>query len=219
MCQREGASLQRGMNFRLRGKHSVLLMSVRPGAPYQDRLEEGGSVLIYEGHDHPRTDRVLDPKSVDQPETTPAGRPTQNALFLRAANEFRSGLQDPHVVRVYEKIQQGIWSYNGVFHLIDSWKESDGKRLVFKFKLIALPDDSARMDAVLGETKRRRIIPTEIKIEVWRRDGGKCRLCGATDELHFDHDLPYSLGGTSWKADNVQLLCARHNLSKGAKIL
>jgi hypothetical protein len=36
---------------------------------------------------------------------------------------------------------------------------------------------------------------------------------------HFDHDLPYSRGGTSVNIDNVQLLCARHNISKGAKVL
>ena len=34
MCRREGASLQRGMNFRLGGDHSVILMSLRPNAPY-----------------------------------------------------------------------------------------------------------------------------------------------------------------------------------------
>jgi hypothetical protein len=39
-------------------------------------------------------------------------------------------------------------------------------------------------------------------------------MCGASDDLHFDHDLPFSLGGTSITADNVQLLCARHNLAK-----
>jgi len=44
-------------------------------------------------------------------------------------------------------------------------------------------------------------------------------ICGATTELHFDHVLPYSKGGTSLTAQNVQLLCARHNLSKGAKLL
>ncbi len=44
-------------------------------------------------------------------------------------------------------------------------------------------------------------------------------VCGATDELHFDHVLPYSKGGTSVAAENVQLLCAWHNLEKGAKIL
>ena len=41
---------------------------------------------------------------------------------------------------------------------------------------------------------------------------------GAADELHFDHVLPFSRGGTSLTASNVQLLCARHNLQKSAKI-
>jgi hypothetical protein len=54
MCQEVGASLQQGMNFRLRGNTSVILMSVRPGAPYADHVEEGGRVLVYEGHDQPR---------------------------------------------------------------------------------------------------------------------------------------------------------------------
>jgi 5-methylcytosine-specific restriction endonuclease McrA len=66
---------------------------------------------------------------------------------------------------------------------------------------------------------RRRVIPTAVKLEVWKRDGGKCVACGATDELHFDHDLPYALGGTSLTAANVQLLCARHNLEKRDSIV
>lgn len=40
MCQREGTSLQRGMNFRSRGRTPVFLMSLRPNAPYRDRVEE-----------------------------------------------------------------------------------------------------------------------------------------------------------------------------------
>ncbi|MCL6546908.1 MAG: hypothetical protein K6T61_16965, partial [Bryobacteraceae bacterium] len=55
MCQREGISLQRGMNFRVCGDHSVILMSLRPNAPYKDEIREGGTVLIYEGHDAPRS--------------------------------------------------------------------------------------------------------------------------------------------------------------------
>ncbi len=55
MCRREGTSLQRGMNFRLGGRHSVILMSRRPDAPYSDRVEEDGTVLIYEGHDAANT--------------------------------------------------------------------------------------------------------------------------------------------------------------------
>jgi len=66
--------------------------------------------------------------------------------------------------------------------------------------------------------ERRRIIPSSVKLEVWKRDGGKCVVCGATDELHFDHDLPWSKGGTSLIAKNVQLLCARHNIGKRDRI-
>jgi 5-methylcytosine-specific restriction endonuclease McrA len=67
--------------------------------------------------------------------------------------------------------------------------------------------------------ERRRVIPSHVKVEVWKRDKGQCVICGAQDELHFDHVVPYSKGGTSAKAKNVQLLCARHNLSKSDKIL
>jgi 5-methylcytosine-specific restriction endonuclease McrA len=94
-------------------------------------------------------------------------------------------------------------------------------RNVFKFKLIAVEnvvDESAAEDISNRLIERSRIIPTNIKLEVWARDGGKCVTCGAADELHFDHILPYSKGGTSLKVENVQLLCARHNLNKSDKI-
>ncbi len=55
IAQEEGVQLQRGMNFRLHGGFSVILMSLRPGAPYADRVDDSGRVLIYEGHDTPRT--------------------------------------------------------------------------------------------------------------------------------------------------------------------
>ena len=46
MCQTEGVNLQQGMNFRLRGSASVILMSIRAGAPYADQVEEGGRILV-----------------------------------------------------------------------------------------------------------------------------------------------------------------------------
>ena len=67
MCQREGVSLQRGMNYELDRNHSVILMSVRPGAPYADRFEDDGSTLVYEGHDLPRSSQHVDPKFFNQP--------------------------------------------------------------------------------------------------------------------------------------------------------
>ena len=218
MCRREGVSLQRGMNFHLSGGHSVILMSVRSNAPYQDSIEDNGATLIYEGHDQPRSANNPNPKSVDQLASTPNGTLTQNGRFHQAAQRYKTGESEPELVRVYEKIRQGIWTYNGLFRLDDSWQEHDGKRQVFKFKLAAIEDELPPNTNPLQESQRRRIIPTSVKLQVWKRDGGKCAICGAVDELHFDHIIPFSKGGTSLKADNIQLLCARHNLEKHDKI-
>lgn len=221
MCQKEGASLQRGMNFRLRGHHSVILMSLRANAPYQDQVQDDGATLIYEGHDVSRTKATPDPKVLDQPEFIPSGKPTENGKFHRAAQDYKKGLKGPDIVRVYEKIKDGIWSENGLFHLIDSWIENTGKRSVFKFKLIAIESDEANAEAVADNTKdykHSRIIPSHVKVAVFKRDSGRCITCGATDGLHFDHILPYSKGGVSTDERNIQLLCARHNLEKSAHI-
>jgi len=203
MCQREGTSLQKGMNFRLGGDHSVVLMSVRPNAPYQDRIADDGSTLIYEGHDVPKTQGITEPKRFDQPEFTASGGLTENGKFHRAAQAAKAEHAAPERVRVYEKIQKGIWSYNGVFHLVDSWQERD---------------DEDFSKPVRTDLEHRRIIPTWVKLAVWKRDEGKCVQCGAKNELHYDHILPYAKGGTSITPENVQLLCARHNLQKSDKI-
>lgn len=218
MCRRESASLQQGMNFGLGGNHSVILMSVRPNAPYRDRLEDSGTTLVYEGHDMPKNASCPNPKVVDQPLKYPTGGLTQNGKFHSAAQATKLGQRLPERVRVYEKIRPGIWSYNGVFHLVDSWIERDDFRAVYKFKLIAVEGEEDFEQPVHLNAERRRLIPTHVKLEVWQRDGGKCSMCGATDELHFDHILPFAKGGTSMTAANVQLLCARHNLAKSDRI-
>ena len=221
LCRKEGAKLQKGMNFRLKGGHSVILMSVRKNSPYQDEITEDGSVLIYEGHDVPKTEGISDPNRLDQPEYRYSGSLTENGKFNKAAQEFKRGNKGPDIVQVYEKIKPGIWSDNGFFHLIDSWIKSDDLRKVFKFKLIAIEtvmDESISEDIIDADVKRSRIIPSSIKLEVWKRDNGMCVQCQSKDELHFDHILPFSKGGTSIKVENVQLLCARHNLEKSAKI-
>ena len=174
-------------------------MSVRKNSPYQDEITEDGSVLIYEGHDVPKTEGVSDPKKLDQPEFRYSGSLTENGKFSKAALEFKRGKKGPDIVQVYEKIKPGIWSDNGYFHLIDSWVKSDGERNVFKFKLVAIEnveDESKPEDNIDREVKRSRIIPTTVKLEVWKRDKGMCVVCNATDELHFDHVLPFSKGGT-----------------------
>ena len=221
MCLEEMVSLQRGMNFRLKNSSSVILMSLRKGAPYADRVEDNGEVLIYEGHDVPRNFAQI-PKTVDQPFYTPKGTLTQNGKFFEAAERFKDGFQKPELVKVYEKIKDGIWVYNGVFELVDAWIEESGNRNVFKFKLQITDktiDQKAKRRTELKDLDHNRMIPTSVKLEVWKRDKGRCVQCGRTDNLHFDHILPYSKGGTSLKAENIQLLCARHNLQKRDSII
>lgn len=236
MVQREGLALQKGMNFRVRGGaagYSILLMSVRKGAPYRDKWHDptdGGpyaGMLEYEGHDAPqnRSD-PLNPKQIDQPMRLASGALTDNGKFYEAALAAKHGERPPEVVQVYEKIAPGIWCDCGRYLLVDAQikdvpidDEPARTRKVFRFYLqpTTTPEAQSREDNRELSVARR--IPTPVKVEVWKRDQGRCVMCGAKENLHFDHDVPFSKGGSSITAANVRLLCARHNLSKSDKIL
>ena len=211
MCSREGLALQKGMYFRRPPAVSIVLMSQRPGAPYDDSLSDDGKILTYEGHDIKKTPGV-DPKAIDQPWAHPDGDPTDNGKFANSVSRDKTSL-----VRVYEKLRSGIWSDKGLFALSSYEYVSVGQRKVFKFTMTLsnLPDDIGRGR---GGEDFRRAIPSWVKQVVYKRDGGKCVICGEKDQLHFDHELPFSKGGTGLSPENVRILCARHNLSKGAKI-
>jgi len=73
-----------------------------------------------------------------------------------------------------------------------------------------IPDEQAP----IGE-RNTRSISQSVKIAVSARDGGRCRQCGSTEELHFDHVIPWSKGGSNTIA-NIQLLCGPCNRRKGA---
>jgi len=218
MCQEEGVNLQRGMNFRLKGGSSVILMSLRRGAPYADRIEDNGNILIYEGHDIPSSKDGPKPKLIDQQERNPGGGLTQNGLFFNSARTYKKGRQLAEIVKVYEKIKSGIWVCNGLFRLIDAWQEVSNERKVFKFKLELIDTPLASPINDLKLIEHNRLIPTSVKLEVWRRDKGRCIRCGSQDNLHFDHIIPYSKGGSSLVAENIQILCARHNIAKKDRI-
>jgi len=221
MCSAVGVNLQRGMNFRLRDGKSILLMSLRQGAPYADRVEDEGRLLIYEGHDIARTKDVPDPKRADQQERNPGGSLTQNGLFAEAVQNYKQGVSPPERVSVYEKIRSGIWVYNGLFEMVDCWTEQSGGRKVFKFKLRFAGAEEGDHPAVAPRAAEDdRVVPSWVKLEVWKRDRGRCAYpsCGATSGLHFDHIIPYSKGGSSKDPANIQILCGRHNLAKHDKI-
>jgi hypothetical protein len=214
IVKREDIPLQRGMNFRIKHGYSIILMSVRRGAPYKDRWHPDTGLLEYEGHDEPRRGSI-EPKKKDQPLKNSRGTLTDNGKFFEAAAEFKAGKRKAEIVQVYEKISEGIWCDRGKYELIDASIIFDGKRNVCKFFL--RPAKTSRVnEPILRQT---RLIPTEVKVEVWKRDQGKCVICGKKDNLHFDHDVPFSKGSSSITAKNVKLLCARHNLEKSDKIM
>ncbi len=216
MCQEEGASLKRGMNFQLRPGHSVVLMSLRVGSPYDDSLLESGRVLIYEGHDISKSSTGPDPKSVDQPLKNTNGRPTENGKFWAAAKSMEMG-GTAERVRVYEKIKPGIWAYNGTFDLVSARLELSHGRRVVRFRMVLSAEDGPAPIQQLA-LKHERMIPSRVKQDVWKRDEGKCVICGDQKNLHFDHEIPFAKGGSSLVAENVRLLCAQHHLAKSDKI-
>lgn len=67
------------------------------------------------------------------------------------------------------------------------------------------------------QSSRSRQIPSSVKKQVWERDGGRCVICGSTEDLEYDHDLPFSKGGSN-SVNNIRLLCRKCNRSKTNKI-
>lgn len=66
----------------------------------------------------------------------------------------------------------------------------------------------------VGE-RNSRVIPQNVKIQVSVRDQGECVQCGSSEDLHYDHKIPWSRGGAN-TVNNIQLLCGPCNRRKGA---
>ena len=211
-----GKQIQKGMNFGIQKSYSVVLMSTQKNAPYNDEIFDDG-VIEYEGHDVP-ININKDKKSVDQQMRTPSGTLTENGKFFNAAEKYKAGKRDPAIIKVYRKIRPGVWVDMGFYNLTNAYLKPDGIRNVFKFllelKLEQMDDDSDYIDLLHNRT-----IPGDIQREVYERDNGECVKCGSNENLHFDHILPFSKGGSSKVASNIQLLCAKHNLQKGARFI
>jgi hypothetical protein len=101
----------------------------------------------------------------------------------------------------------------------DTWYTTEQiKLLVLEFydrerrrfeKLKSLYDS----DETAEPSNHRERIPERVRIEVWRRDGGKCARCGSREKLEYDHIVPVSKGGSN-TARNIELLCESCNRKK-----
>lgn len=91
-------------------------------------------------------------------------------------------------------------------------EEYDKERRRFEQLKINVGDDND-----VKTSERRQRIPQSVRIEVWRRDGGKCFRCGSRKKLEYDHIVPVSKGGSN-TARNVELLCEACNRRKSDNI-
>ncbi|WP_405375086.1 MULTISPECIES: HNH endonuclease [unclassified Microbacterium] len=69
--------------------------------------------------------------------------------------------------------------------------------------------------------RERALMTPSLRADVLRRDGSRCRACGASSAdrpLHIDHILPVSRGGRT-ELTNLQTLCQACNLGKGNRFV
>jgi hypothetical protein len=127
--------------------------------------------------------------------------------------------QYPQGVTVRE-LQRTYWNFQGRWF----W-DNDGLNpqqvhalLVTRMQRQQATLDRAQAMVAMGTEPRqsaRGDIPDDLKQYVFMRDQGRCRSCGATTELQFDHIIPVALGGAT-SAENLQVLCGPCNRRKGA---
>lgn len=120
------------------------------------------------------------------------------------------------------KLNQIIWIYKSSFYRVQGIYTDE------QFKLLIMEDfdkERRKFERLKHKfstdeeesTIRRPRIPENIRVEVWRRDSGKCARCQSRENLEYDHIIPLSKGGSN-TARNIELLCEKCNRSKGAEI-
>jgi transcription elongation factor Elf1 len=67
------------------------------------------------------------------------------------------------------------------------------------------------------EQTTRTPIPAAVRSEVWRRDFGRCVVCGTRQNLQYDHIIPVAHGGAT-TPQNLQILCRHCNQAKGTGV-
>lgn len=80
---------------------------------------------------------------------------------------------------------------------------------------LMLRNHKPQRSAALGRDSRH--IPRDMIGEVFRRSGGYCVECGATEQLQVDHIIPWSIGGAT-SPENLQVLCGPCNRRKSDNV-
>jgi hypothetical protein len=131
---------------------------------------------------------------------------------------------DDYFVMLLRTSKWAEWAFRGFVYVIEGNHSEDEARLLIledfdrerqKFERLKAKFDEAPAHEVTYERPR---IPENVRIEVWRRDGGKCARCGSRERLEYDHIVPISKGGSN-TARNIELLCEDCNRRKSNNVV
>jgi Holliday junction DNA helicase RuvB len=139
------------------------------------------------------------------------------SIARRFANVLKLGVDETTALRIARSSDgTPIDVLNRLQHIRDfAQVKGDGiiKLEVAEAALKMLASHDEKQDA----SENRDAIPSDVRREVWRRDGGKCVRCGSRERLEFDHIIPVAKGSSN-TARNIELLCEICNRSKAASI-
>jgi hypothetical protein len=118
---------------------------------------------------------------------------------------------------------RAFWWYDDTFYwsTAGAYTSADIKALLYSRRRQSkreLEHAHAVLAASASPAKRKREpIPKDVRHSVWARDEGRCVECDSDFDIQYDHIIPFSMGGAS-TVENLQLLCARCNQTKGGRL-
>ena len=147
-------------------------------------------------------------------------------IYKRYVDSISRVNREPLKIAEYKdgKIAGDVWVFNGFVYEVNGFYSDDQIRLLILedfdkerayFEKLNAKFNQVAASSVAYERPR---IPENIRIEVWRRDGGRCAKCGSREKLEYDHIVPISKGGSN-TARNIELLCEKCNRSKSNNIV
>ena len=170
-----------------------------------------------------------------------APQKVKEEFFYNKGEEVKKilqGIEIPEIQEAKEKIKKG--------GLIKIWDEEKEESLLYLYKnslyefranytdeekelLILELEDKERqaferlkrkflLTEEIEREPKRKPIPEEIRIAVWRRDSGQCAKCSSRKNLEYDHIIPVSKGGSN-TVRNSELLCEECNRKKRDNII
>ena len=129
--------------------------------------------------------------------------------------------QTEHPVRLRTEARRTLWWFRDRFYWDDDGHSAeDVKALALqraRREERRLKTARALMQGEASPSPARAPMPAAVAPGVFARDGQRCVECGSSEDLQFDHIIPVALGGAT-SVENLQILCADCNRTKGASL-